>query len=270
MSLHPVKTPTPAEVLAASSREIPKSVKTALLASFAIGALIFIVGLFVDPARAWSAFHANWLFFTAMSAGGVTFVAVQRITTARWSRAVIRFMEGYVAFLPVAFVFLAVTFIGRTPLRVPVGTRGRAESREGDVLQPRLRDHARPRDPRDLQRARALVHLPVAASRRRPRAGVGRQVGRELARSHAKGLRRGASRDPLDALDPGQARRLHGDGLRVRLVRARVGPVDGAVVPLPEHAVQLVVLHGRLAVRADAVRVPRARVAVASWTAPAG
>jgi len=44
----------------------------------------------------------------------VTFVAVQRITTARWSRAVIRFMEGYVAFLPIAFIFLLLTlFIGK-------------------------------------------------------------------------------------------------------------------------------------------------------------
>jgi len=42
------------------------------------------------------------------------FVAVQRITTARWSRAVIRFMEGYVAFLPIAFVFLLLTiFVGK-------------------------------------------------------------------------------------------------------------------------------------------------------------
>ena len=67
MSLEP-RAPTPSEVLAASSKEIPKSLKTALLASFVIGALIFIAGVFVDPARAWSAFHANWLFFTAMSA----------------------------------------------------------------------------------------------------------------------------------------------------------------------------------------------------------
>ena len=87
MTLHPVKTPSASEVLAASSREIPKSLKTALLASLVIGAVIFIIGIFVDPEHAWSAFHANWLFFTAMTAGGVTFVTVQRITTARWSRA---------------------------------------------------------------------------------------------------------------------------------------------------------------------------------------
>jgi hypothetical protein len=43
----------------------------------------------------------------------VMFVAVQRITTARWSRPIIRFLEGYVAFLPVAFVLLVVLLFGR-------------------------------------------------------------------------------------------------------------------------------------------------------------
>src|SRR4051812_1935353 len=80
-----------------------------MLVSFVIGALVFIAGLFVDPDRAWRAFHHNWLFFTTCSSAGCAFVAVQRITTARWSRSVIRFMEGYVAFLPIAFVFLLLT-----------------------------------------------------------------------------------------------------------------------------------------------------------------
>jgi hypothetical protein len=39
------------------------------------------------------------------------FVAVQRITTARWSRPVIRLLEGYVAFLPVAFVLLLISVL---------------------------------------------------------------------------------------------------------------------------------------------------------------
>jgi hypothetical protein len=129
VTLHPVKTPSASEVLAASSREIPKSLKTALLASLVIGAVIFIIGIFVDPERAWSAFHANWLFFTAMTAGGVTFVTVQRITTARWSRAVIRFMEGYVAFLPVAFVFLLLTMTAGRRYVFPWG-RGPAPNPE--------------------------------------------------------------------------------------------------------------------------------------------
>jgi hypothetical protein len=39
---------------------------------------------------------------------------VQRITTARWSRSVVRLVEGYAAFLPIAFVLLLPTlFIAR-------------------------------------------------------------------------------------------------------------------------------------------------------------
>jgi hypothetical protein len=114
VSLYPTRTPSPSEVLAATSRELPKSLKTMALASFVIGAVIFLAGMFVAPDRAWRAFHANWLFFAALSQAGVVFVAVQRITTARWSRQVIRFMEAYVAFLPVAFVFLLLTLsVGR-------------------------------------------------------------------------------------------------------------------------------------------------------------
>ena len=111
MSLHPARVPSAAEVLAASSRPIPARVRTLSMVLAVVGAIVFIVGLFVDPDRVWSAFHFNWLFFAALSTGGVILVAVQRITTARWSRAVIRFVEAYVAFLPVAFVFLAMTLL---------------------------------------------------------------------------------------------------------------------------------------------------------------
>jgi hypothetical protein len=108
VSLHPVRVPTPEEVIAASSRPIPARLKTASLVLAAIGVLTFVLGLFMAPERIWPAFHFNWLFFSVLSTAGCVFVAVQRITTARWSRGVIRFMEGYVAFLPVSFVFLLI------------------------------------------------------------------------------------------------------------------------------------------------------------------
>jgi hypothetical protein len=114
VSLHPVRTPTREEILATYSKPVPKGLGTACLVLAAIGALAFVIGLFVAPDRAWRAFHVSWLFFTALSSAGVVFVAVQRITTARWSRPIIRFMEGYVAFLPVALVFLLLTiFVGK-------------------------------------------------------------------------------------------------------------------------------------------------------------
>ena len=115
MSLHPPRVPTREQVLAASSKPLPAALRTLTIILAVIGAIVFIVGLFVDPKRTWSAFHANWLFFAGFSQAGIVFVGVQRITTARWSRAVIRFMEGYVAFLPIAFVFLLlILFAGRS------------------------------------------------------------------------------------------------------------------------------------------------------------
>jgi hypothetical protein len=114
MSAHGVHAPSRAEVLAIAQRPTPPWVKTAATALAAIGFLVFIGGLFVDPDRTWRAFHYNWLFFATLSSAGATWVAVQRITTARWSRPIVRFWEGYAAFLPVAFVFLLlILFVGR-------------------------------------------------------------------------------------------------------------------------------------------------------------
>jgi hypothetical protein len=109
MSLHPPRRYTPAEVVAASNRPVSPSLKAGLLVFLGAGALVFLIGLFVAPDRVWLAFHTNWLFFAGLSNAGVVIVAVQRITTARWSRGVIRFMEAYVAFLPVALLFLILT-----------------------------------------------------------------------------------------------------------------------------------------------------------------
>jgi hypothetical protein len=109
VSVHEHYAPTREEVLAAAAKPLPRMLGTVSVALAAVGALVFLAGIFVAPERAWRAFHTNWLFWTVMSSAGVTFVGVQRITTARWSRAIIRFLEGYVAFLPIAFVLLLLT-----------------------------------------------------------------------------------------------------------------------------------------------------------------
>src|SRR5205807_2094745 len=102
------------EVLVGIDRPTAPTLKTISLVLTAIGLIVFIVGLFVQPDRVWQSLLVNWLYFTSISSAGVMFVAVQRITTARWSRPIIRFLEGYVAFLPVAFVLLLlILFVGR-------------------------------------------------------------------------------------------------------------------------------------------------------------
>ncbi len=114
MSLHEVHVPTREEVLAASARPLPRSVFLISAVLAAIGTLVFLFGAFTGQDRVWHAMLTNWLYFTTISSAGVAFVAAQRITTARWSRPIIRFMEGYVAFLPVAFVLLLlIVLVGK-------------------------------------------------------------------------------------------------------------------------------------------------------------
>lgn len=96
------------EILRSTATPVPARIRLICTVLAVIGAVVFAIGLFVDPKRAWESFHFNWLFFTSVSSAAVAIVAVQRITTARWSRSVVRFLEGYVAFLPVAWLFLLI------------------------------------------------------------------------------------------------------------------------------------------------------------------
>lgn len=106
--------PSRAEVVEIAERPVSGLMARASLALAAVGLVAFIIGVFVAPDRAWRALHFNWLFFSVISSAGVMFVAIQRITTARWSRTTIRFVEGYVAFLPVAWLILALlVLVGR-------------------------------------------------------------------------------------------------------------------------------------------------------------
>jgi hypothetical protein len=114
MTTHEGHVPTREEVVVGLDRPTPAGLKTISIALAVFGLVVFVIGLFVQPDRAWQALLVNWLYFTSISSAGVMFVAVQRITTARWSRPIIRFLEGYVAFLPVAFVLLLlILFAGR-------------------------------------------------------------------------------------------------------------------------------------------------------------
>ena len=111
---HDVHVVSREEVLTGIDRPSSPLLKTICLVLAVIGLLVFVVGLFIQPDRAWQSLLVSWLYFTSISSAGVMFVAVQRITTARWSRPIVRFLEGYVAFLPVAFVLLLlIVLVGR-------------------------------------------------------------------------------------------------------------------------------------------------------------
>jgi len=92
-------------------KPFPKGLKTLFLVLAVIGVATFIGGVVMGQERAWHALHFNWLYFTVISTAGGAFAAVQRIVTGRWSRPIIRFTEGFVAFVPVAFVILLVILL---------------------------------------------------------------------------------------------------------------------------------------------------------------
>lgn len=112
MSHHESHTPSREELTALIQRPIASRLKTVSLGLAVLGLLVFVAGVATGEARAWQAWHVNWLFFAVIASSGVMLSAVQRITTARWSRSIIRFAEAQVAFLPIAFVMLLVTIFG--------------------------------------------------------------------------------------------------------------------------------------------------------------
>ncbi|MCC6317667.1 MAG: hypothetical protein IT361_08250 [Gemmatimonadaceae bacterium] len=106
--------PDRAQIAAMISKPGPKGLRTIALALAVVGFAVFVAGAAMGEARAWQAFHVNWLFFTIPASAAVMLAAVQRITTARWSRSVIRLLEGFVAWMPIALVLLLVTvFLGK-------------------------------------------------------------------------------------------------------------------------------------------------------------
>ena len=94
------------------TKTMPDALKKGGLIVGVLGMILFAVGAATGEARAWQAFLMNWLFFTTIASAAVMFAAVQRIVTARWSRGVLRFLEGFVAFLPIAAVGLLVIVFG--------------------------------------------------------------------------------------------------------------------------------------------------------------
>ncbi|MGN6390835.1 MAG: hypothetical protein ACTHM9_01120 [Gemmatimonadales bacterium] len=60
--------------------------------------------------RVWHLFHVNWLYFTSLSFGSVAFVAVQKISNAKWSGMILRFASASSAFMPISLLGLLVIF----------------------------------------------------------------------------------------------------------------------------------------------------------------
>lgn len=100
------------EVIDPGPWKISKKITTIFLVITIVGALLWGLGMLVNPMRAWSAYLVNFLFVYFIALSGIIFTAVQYLTSAKWSPAIRRIPEGMTAFLPFAFLFLAIFWFG--------------------------------------------------------------------------------------------------------------------------------------------------------------
>jgi hypothetical protein len=80
----------------------------------ALGAVVFLETLAgAAAARAWQAWHVNFMFWTGLAQGLVVFAATQKLAKGHWSGLVIRFAESAAAFLAVSLLLYLGLFFGR-------------------------------------------------------------------------------------------------------------------------------------------------------------
>jgi hypothetical protein len=84
------------------------------LALVVIGFGAFVFALMAGhPVRAWQAYLANFLLWSAIAQGGFLFSVVMHMTKARWSGALSNLAESFTAFFPVSFVLFLILFFGK-------------------------------------------------------------------------------------------------------------------------------------------------------------
>ncbi len=94
-----------------ASRPIAPALIRSFVGLLVVGIGTFLVGLFLDPMRAWQIYLVNFLFWGALAQGGVVFAAIYHVVEAKWGLPIRRLAEGMSAFLPVSlFLFLPLYF----------------------------------------------------------------------------------------------------------------------------------------------------------------
>ena len=82
-----------------------------------VGAVAFVTGAAsADAAHAWSIYLVNLVFWSGLAVTGPAIASMMQLTEARWSPSVRRIALTTAGFLPIAFVLLAVMFLGRNVL----------------------------------------------------------------------------------------------------------------------------------------------------------
>jgi Ni/Fe-hydrogenase subunit HybB-like protein len=94
--------------------------KNGLILSVLIAGLGFSCFIFfaipAHPEKAWLAYLTNFVFFTALSTGGLLFSTLMHFTKARWSHSLAAIAEAFSAFFPISFILFVLLFAGQDHL----------------------------------------------------------------------------------------------------------------------------------------------------------
>jgi len=93
-------------------RDLPQPWTSVLAGLVVLGAAAFFYGLATDPTRAWLAYHTNFVFFSALSLGGLVLASIFVIVGAVWPGPLRRYAEGLAAFVPVCLALSIVGYFG--------------------------------------------------------------------------------------------------------------------------------------------------------------
>jgi hypothetical protein len=91
------------------SRRVPQAL-------VALGAIVAIYGLVANPERTWPNLLLNGFYFMAVALSATFFLAVTRLTGARWSASLRRVPEAFMLALPIGGALLLAVFLGRHTL----------------------------------------------------------------------------------------------------------------------------------------------------------
>jgi len=103
-------------------RPVPTWVYSLAALGIAVGALAFVTGLRTDPAATWRALFINFLFWTSLACGAVTWSVAFRVARATWTAPINQMGHAMTRFLPVLLLVFAALFLGRRYLFPWIGT----------------------------------------------------------------------------------------------------------------------------------------------------
>jgi len=92
---------------------VPGKTLLATLKAFGIvGAVVFVLGLFVEPAGVWTGFLIGFCYVTGLAVAGGLFIAVLYLSSARWGTPLRRIPEAMASTLPLIAVLGIVLLFG--------------------------------------------------------------------------------------------------------------------------------------------------------------